>query len=548
MIDKKKIAIEIVLLLFLVGAVFWVMLKAQAPVIPTPNEPPLASYCDMKIPPMDAVSGMGVKLVKANSQDTTGEYIGLSDGKFAFNTSGRDGPLKCRASQALQQGHIKEAENLWTQAVQRESNDAEVLIYQENQRILDARLPFFSVVVGVVASGNVISNGLDILQGTYAAQKRYNQAHAGSAQLRVIIANFASTTANNAQVAQHIVTATQKDGSVKAMVNLPVQANTSDVLAILAKGDFPIILSNGSTSSSKQENGGNFFHIEAPAAEQGRQAAEYVEQDCPNAPGEKQAFDCKGIHITVFIDVDDPYSDTLANAFAAQLNADRENGATNKVVQVTYYDATNIPRLAQALEGAPPDLIYFAGGASDANLLLQNFPHTSDFANMRVLGGDALYQAGKYSAENYTHLNFTTFAYPDEWANLRPASATPEFFCDYVQDFAGGQVHIPGCKDLQTTMQGRIGYGYSRPENDVILSYDALEVTLVGNGQGAIEGLLSRDQLLQDIRNINESHPYEGVSGRIAFGPDGNPIKKAILVLRVDESGHTRQEQQYGTF
>jgi ABC-type branched-subunit amino acid transport system substrate-binding protein len=482
--------------------------------------------------------------VKISPSDTTGEYVGLSGGKFAFNTSGPDGVLKCQASQALNQGKVKEAKELWTEALRRQSNDAEVLIYQENQRILDQKLPYINVIAGVVTS-----NVLDILQGTYTAQKHYNQDHNNTIQLRIIIANFGSTKQNVGLVAQQIITAANNDEKIKAMVDLPALANTTSVLKTLAQGNFPIVLSTGSASAL--ENGGNFFHVEATTTEQGAQAAQYVEKNCPNLSDEQHLHDCAGQAITVFIDVGDRYSSTLGQAFVTQLLNDKAAKKTGKTATVVYYsstDSSTIVDKVQTFGDSPPDLIYFAGDAVNADILLQVLPQGEKYNNLRVLGGDALYQTGKYRAGDYRHLNFTAFAYPDEWNILKPGYTTPDFFCDYARNFAGGLVSAPTCSGWQTTAQGKIGYGYSRPENDVILSYDALNVVLAGNALATIDGIASRDQLLAGIRSIKGSQAFEGVSGQIAFGPDGNPINKAMLVLRVNEHGQTRQEQNYGAF
>jgi eukaryotic-like serine/threonine-protein kinase len=549
MIRWSRIVVEITLLILVTVVVAITTNLYETPGIPPTILLPLKNFCQIGPPFLDATSGIGVTNIKTSPTDTFGEYIGLSEGKFAFNTSGPDGVIKCQASQALNQGNVKKAEDLWTKALQLQSNDGEVLIYQENQRILDAHLPFITLIVGATATGTIISNGQDIIQGSYTAQKSYNQDHQNAPQIRLVIANFGSISSEAELVAKQIIAATQKDQQIKAMVDLPALANTVNVIKILAQGDFPLVFSSGSTGNL--QNGRNFFHVEATTEEQGQLAAKYVEQDCPNLLDEQRPFDCTGLNITLFIDPTNDYSSTLGSAFQKQLLGDNIAGKTKKKVTLVPYsgaDTNNIVEKVAEFGDSSPDLIYFAGDAEDANTLIQSFPKTGKYTNLRVLGGDELYQTGKYLANTYHHLSFTVFAYPDTWSIVKPNADPPSFFCDYAKNFAGGKVDQPMCSDWSTNQVGISGYGYSRPENDVMLSYDALEVVFKGYELATTDSNPSREQILEGIKNIRGTQAFEGASGRISFADDGNPIDKAMLILRVDERGYTREEKNYGTF
>jgi eukaryotic-like serine/threonine-protein kinase len=39
------------------------------------------------------------------------------------------------------------------------------------------------------------------------------------------------------------------------------------------------------------------------------------------------------------------------------------------------------------------------------------------------------------------------------------------------------------------------------------------------------------------LTQLNGPHAFQGVSGQIAFGPDGNPINKAVVILYVSPKG-----------
>src|SRR5207245_149925 len=82
--------------------------------------------------------------------------------------------------------------------------------------------------------------------------------------------------------------------------------------------------------------------------------------------------------------------------------------------------------------------------------------------NLPILGGDALYELAGYSTSahasgGFSHLHFTAFAYPDEWGGY---SQKPAFFSEYPADFDPNSLH-----------QGS-PYGFTRADNDAILSYD----------------------------------------------------------------------------
>src|SRR5207253_8367802 len=124
-----------------------------------------------------------------------------------------------------------------------------------------------------------------------------------------------------------------------------------------------------------------------------------------------------------------------------------------------------LPGLLQDAESKNPDLIYFAGYASDAGVLLANLPTSGPYAHLAVMGGDALYELKGYppsAGPGFNRLRFTSFAYPDEWDVLHLTAQKPAFFKEYPADFDPNNQHPRG------------SYGYTRADNDVILSYDAM--------------------------------------------------------------------------
>ena len=530
---RGKIFTEITLLILAVIVVIigTIVIKPSPVIIPQQVIVPPANFCQIQVDTIDQNTFLGVKHVTTSHFDTTGENIGISDGSFAFDTQGTDSNVKCQASEALKAKDSKKAEALWTKALQQQSNDAETSIYLENQVVLDSHLPYITFVVGVTLTGENIGIGHDILQGVYVEQKEYNDSHPGM-QVRLLIANYGSQAASASEVTRQIRLAAVADPTIKGMTGIPSSVVAQSMSSVLSTLTFPVVLPTG--SNGPQENAANVFHIAPSTESQGSVGATFVEQHCPYyLSGTTQvAYDCPGQNITVFIDPEDAYSNSLGSAFEQKLRSDN----VKTVREVSYQAGSTsdiIGKVQNALNTEPfPDLIYFAGTSADASMLLQHLASTGRYTTLRVMGGDALYDLGGYTAGAFRRLDFTAFAYPDEWGYLK--LATPIFFQDYKHDFAGGH----------------IGYGYARPENDVILSYDAMSVLLKASDTAGASGgnVFSYQQLENALTSITTAQPFQGVSGRIAFQSDSNPANKAIVILRCDEYGHVQLQRVVGAF
>jgi len=182
-----------------------------------------------------------------------------------------------------------------------------------------------------------------------------------------------------------------------------------------------------------------------------------------------------------------------------------------------------------------PNLIYFAGYANDASVLLTDLPTTGPLATAPIMGGDALYEIGGYGSSLHataSRLNFTAFAYPDEWKFLCSqgqtfACTTPPFFANYKAYYDPNNQHTGGA------------YGFQRADGDTILSYDATVamLTAVNNALTGTKTAITTNDLLLGIQAIKGTNALQGVSGQIAFGPDSNPINKALVILRVVNGG-----------
>jgi|GEM_PF-367030 serine/threonine protein kinase/ABC-type branched-subunit amino acid transport system substrate-binding protein len=449
-------------------------------------------------------NGIGVNMIN-------GEAIGISNGSAALDTSLPDASLKQQAATAFKDGNLAQAQALWLSATQKVTNDAEALIYLEDLKVANA--PHVTFVVATMLSGNnaaAVGTGESDLQGAYVAQKEFNDNAKLSGGLKVylLIANSGSSGNYTADVARQIVQLAKSDKTVVGVIGWPYSNDAYTANQILGQAGIPMV---SQTASSDALTGlPNFFRVNPSNKSEAIAGAKYAEQVL------------HARNVAVFYDPANLYTQNLQQDFINQFTADG-----NTAVATEQYTVGNASSIGTALQDAlskNPDLIYFAGYSNDATTLLQDMQNDNAPANLQVLGGDALYELSGYPQSVRSmlpRLHFTSFFYPDEWGILGLASKEPAFFKEYPADFnPNNQAHSNP-------------YGYTRPTNDAALSYDATLAMLqaVNNAYTAGNTTLTPSALLQGLQQINTSHPLQGVSGQIAFGSDGNPINKAVVIL-----------------
>jgi serine/threonine protein kinase/ABC-type branched-subunit amino acid transport system substrate-binding protein len=460
-----------------------------------------------------------------------GEPIGISDGSFVFDTNREDGTLKAQAAERLRQGDKAAAVSLWNAAVAQDTNDAEALIYLEDQRV--ANLPHITLVVATALSGDsdTVGVGRDDLQGAYIAQKEFNDGARlpGGIQVRLLIASAGSQATYATQVAQQIVQLAQVDKTFEGVMGWPYSTYSYNAIQVLTSAHIPLV-SQTASSDSLTGISPYFFRVAPTNQSQGIAGAKYAEQML------------HARNVALFVDNTDLYSQSLAQDFSQQFTAD---GGT--IVARETYTIGKPETLAGTLQDAvshQPDLIYFSGYASDVGVLLTNLLSSATPASLQVLGGDALYDLGGYPGSArpaLDRLHFTTFFYPDEWAvqGLDSSPKKPAFFVEY-----------PAAFDPHRQHQGS-PYGYTRPTNDAALSYDALLVLLKAYTLVVIAGktTVTPQDIQQGLAQIHGTNAVQGVSGQISFDVTGNAVAKAVVILYFDSEARIHMEPEVqGTF
>ena len=458
--------------------------------------------------------------------------MGLSDGEIPFDIARPDHDAKIQAARALHTQHIDDALQAWEND---DLNDAESKIYAENQRIVyTEKLSCIYIVVATDLSGNTgdsVTVGRDNLQGAYMAQKEYNDSGA-TPKVCLLIANVGSDPSYAEKyVVPQIVRASQY-WPIKAVMGWPNIDAAPNAVSILEQAHIPIVSPdeyNDLNLLGGQGIPSNLFHVIPSSETEGAKAAVYAEQ----------VLQTKAI--AVFVDQSSPTSQGLVRGFKKQLLQD---GAQGLVVDQEVYQGCNTdscqPVNFQVLVGtalqAHPDLIYFAGNAREGNnflTALNNALETEQSSvKPRVLGGDKLYQLVGYSAlerGNFRDFDFTAFAYPDE-------PSVGELTKGYAKNFNNGEE------------QSARAYGYSRPDNDAILSYDAMSPLIQGLSSVAPTGKpnFTAQDLLDALGSVSFSMFGTEHKRTVRFDNKHQPTDGTIVVLSVDDDGYIHINQNVG--
>jgi eukaryotic-like serine/threonine-protein kinase len=472
--------------------------------------------------PADITPLSGIGVTKAPD----GEYIGISDGTFAFDTQRPNGSFKTQAAEQLKAHDFGSADSLWEQAVTQETNDAETLIYMEDRRIADAGDPYITIVVGTTLSGdaNHIAIGREAVQAAYVAQREYNTASKlpGGVKVRLLIANSGKVNTYATTVAQQIVQLAQKDKTIVAVMGWTSTPTTLNAIGVLAPAKIPMVSNSGADQLTGRSP--YFFRVDPPSSVQGNASAVYAEQ----------RFQAKTA--AVFFDPQNNFQLGLGNGFVSRFTADG-----NTVLVTEYYTAGKpemLPKLLQDALSKHPDIIYFAGDSADAGGIL---PYLQP-SDPPLLGGCNLYQLAGYSAETRkgwanTHVSLAAYSYPDEWDILELGAQKPPFFADYQADFDPNYQHRES------------PYGYNRPDGPTMELADTILALLYGCRLALAEKpTITGSDLQHALTQVTGDQAFQGVSSQISFGSDSNPIDRAIVFLCISEGKFFKMDGIYGKF
>jgi ABC-type branched-subunit amino acid transport system substrate-binding protein/serine/threonine protein kinase len=463
--------------------------------------------------------------------------IGVSDGRLNFDLyPGRNNvDLKKQAATAIQNGDMSTAVNMLSQAVNADPIDGEAQIYNENIHLLQNNAAYATIVLGLPIDGSdeFLGSARGEMATAYLAQREINTKNLlpNGLKLRILIANSGGDKNNVATVAQFIADRVSKAGNLDhiiAVVGWPYSSQTLNARDILAGVHLPLV---APTASSTKLSGSSpyFFRVNPSDDLQGSTLGTLVAK---NSTTKK---------ILVLRDQNDSYSNSLAEAFAdsvIQRGASILKGAfTSNTTTVVEYE-----QMVTDAVSADADSIFIAGFNIDGirlahavGNLVRASPDNALLANLKVVGGDSMGASvilgdGNNSdaaiARDYPQdiqrLMFASFANVNEWNFLGVTKdQQPTFFSDWASTYDGSAL---------TKNAPSPGY-------EALLVYDAVRV--IARATQLISGALSGEGVRESLTKIGKGTvaPYQGITGRIWFDDKGNPVDKAIVVLKVVSNG-----------
>jgi len=464
------------------------------------------------------------------------EQIGLSTGALCFNPDARDAPKKQEAAQDFTQHSYADELSALRQAIAEAPDDAEAQIYLNNLMIRNT-VHHITLVVGVDFSSDFIGGSRDILQGALIAQNEWNLTPENT-PLVLLIANVGepdqpATPSEESDIVKQLTAL--HDQSILGIAGWETSQDTYNIDQYL-NNQLPIISPSASSDAliSTQSTPGLFRVVAADAA-QAQLAASFAAHQLHKAST-----------VAILNTTGNLYSGTGAQT----LESDFQNDLLNDMVTLHKcsalsncltipppipYTSNDMGSIQNAQSQAFADkaaLIFFSGYAIDLQTLLASLPAGK---KIPILGGDGLSIMNDYTQAPPDNVYFTAFASPVAWdgATSQPRSVT-KFFSDFNRAFSLQPSETPVASD-----------GVQGVDADTILGYDALQVLLQGYTNAISHKKdktpVSPGELLQGIQHITTSHPYQGISGAMAFSNTADttaPLNKWIVLEHVI-NGHT---------
>lgn len=517
-------------------------LATTTPPVPTPNATAT----------MAALTGALQNEWQAEAPLYQTRGIGLSDGRHVFDTypgrSTSEITYKKQAAQALLKGDMGTALSAYSLAVTNDKTDAETRIYYEDLQIETQNDPYVTIVLGLPLDNDAADLAISRpdLQAAFAFQQQMNTQHPGplpaGVKLRILVANSGSDNVNNsgsdngdvAAVAQFIATRVQAGNldHIVGVVGWPKSKESLSAYSVLTRAHIPLITQ---TASSITLDGVSpyFFRVNPTDTAQGKAQGQF-------------AYQTLGARtVLVLRDHNDPYSQSLADAFTSSF---RQLGGKVIGTQADYFTEgqTTVAQFKQiAVQDAIAnhvDLIFLPGFDVDGIRLARalgeegnTYGWSTYLAHLKILGGDGL-DTGLILGNGIGPDATLAQTYPQDMRRLLFTS-----FADASESGSQMQRFL----DTWSKLYGVVSPSNPTPPlpvNTALMVNDAFGVFAYAMSQ--VRGPLTGESVRNALAALGTGKvlPYQGVSGQIAFGSDGDPIKKAVVLLEVAAGANGQNE------
>ncbi|WP_134661956.1 MULTISPECIES: ABC transporter substrate-binding protein [unclassified Amycolatopsis] len=400
--------------------------------------------------------------------------------------------------------------------------DVENRIHQENTETVGSGKPYVTIAVLLpmtLTDHDILSREWvrHQLEGAYVAQHRANKTQSwGSVPLiRLLLANPGSQLKQWEPVVDDLIDRTGADRIV-GVTGIGLSLDTArSAIQKLSEHRVPVVASHLAADEFSQIPG--FLRVSPTSSTYGSSMAGYVKPTAHTA--------------TVVQDQNpgDLYPKTLATAFTKTF-AD----ATHRIVGRTESYDSSLPGIENTflqmmpnICGDNPDVVYFAGREDHLKSFVAQLAQRPCLdKHLTVLTGD-LAQVGPPGPEMRRGLQANVTV-------LAPGLAHPQAWRDHPESFnkaAVASFEEPGCAGCFTAVFPR-----ERLDDGIaILAHDAV-LTVIW----AIRGIprvspeqVTAQDVLQARNRLHGQSAVPGASGMISFDDRGDPVNKAVPILRV---------------
>lgn len=419
-------------------------------------------------------------------------------------------------------------------------------IAQENAAV--AKDTHIDLVVGTTLSRTIddskqsVSEGIEDLRGAYLAVKRYNNKDTNPIKVRLLIANVGTMDTVDTTVPlvmDQILMLAHQDSALRGTIGLPFSQATK----IALNGDWKtykslIPLISPSATSNEFSAIPLFYRI---SSSDKQQVCNIVHEIVTNLEPAYKKIDPNHnprFNIALFYDEGDAYSFSLEQSAQGILGQDARYllpeciGVTDINLipeKITLSNADTYQAAIKDAVAARPDMIFFAGYASDLNAFETQLKSAQKQAyRIPIVGVDGLFDIAGNITVSYTDVYSTTYASPVEENN----SVLSNLLALYQQNF--GKLQTRSVKPLLPP--------------HAILAYDAASAFLeaLDHSRGSQSQLPGQDAFNSALATVN----FRGASGLVQFQGNSlidssDPLNKPVYIMCEDKNFQLREVAKY---
>ncbi|MZE81404.1 ABC transporter substrate-binding protein [Streptomyces xinghaiensis] len=361
------------------------------------------------------------------------------------------------------------------------------------------------------------------LQGAYLAQIRANRRDlSGSPKIRLLVANTGSGAEHWRYTVDRLIElsrAERRGERVLAVTGLgPSTTENMEAMGRLSEEGIAMVASTMSATNLTGIAG--LVRVAPTNRDEARAAAAYLKK--------------RGYEDAVIVEDEaekNLYARTLAEEFR-KVFPDKEHTLPeeNAVYDASQPDSWEgeLRWIVQNLCGEEPDVVYFAGRGkhlmSFINKLANRKCQQRDFTVMTGddttnLTTDQLREAAEKGVEVY----YTGLAHPDMWEKDRTAVSRPS--AAFFQEGGWMSKQFPGER---------------RDDAQAMMAHDAVLTAITAVRMTSLDGsVLSGKAVARRFRQLRgRDQGVEGASGFLSFRNNGDPIDRAVPVLKLGPNGH----------